>query len=505
MNLYQKKHDWILGGFEFLYADTIVEANPGTGGADFAVDKIGSVNWPYAKAVFGASGTTTPVSAANPLPVVQTGTPALPTGAATQATLAALAGQLPSVLGQTTMAGSMSIAIASNQSSVPINDASGSVTTDFIGQQTADYDTGAGTVTQLIVGIALPASGGPVAGGTATNPIRTDTTGATTQPVSVASLPLPTGAAAETTLAAASAKLPATLGQKAMTASMAVVLASDQASVPVAATLAAETTKVIGTINVAAAQTIATTNAGTFAVQDSEKIVDNAVFTDGSTKLMPIGHVFDDVAGTALTENDLAAPRIDSKRAVVYALEDATTRGQRQAVNAGGAAEVQGDVAHGASVGGNPVLQGYEGRSTDGTAVTSGQVVRPMATVLGKQINLPYCIPGQAWKYVGAAGGLVTTGAITIKAAAGAGIVNYITSILLVNSHQTIGTEVVINDGAAGTAIFRTWCQFAGGGCLMKCDPPLASTANTLLEIKEITATGTAGVVAEIIGYSAAE
>lgn len=49
---------------------------------------------------------------------------------------------------------------------------------------TDDYDTGAGTSTQSMVGIALPASGGPVAGGTATNPVRTDPTGTTTQPVS---------------------------------------------------------------------------------------------------------------------------------------------------------------------------------------------------------------------------------------------------------------------------------------------------------------------------------
>lgn len=48
-------------------------------------------------------------------------------------------------------------------------------------------------------------------------------------------VPLPTGAATETTLAAASAKLPATLGQKAMAASMAVVVASDQSALPVAA------------------------------------------------------------------------------------------------------------------------------------------------------------------------------------------------------------------------------------------------------------------------------
>lgn len=73
---------------------------------------------------------------------------------------------------------------------------------------------------------------------------------------------LPTGAATETTLAAQSAKLPATLGQKAMTASLAVVLASDQASVPVAATLSAETTKVIGTVNISAAQSVTANLAG---------------------------------------------------------------------------------------------------------------------------------------------------------------------------------------------------------------------------------------------------
>lgn len=53
-----------------------------------------------------------------------------------------------------------------------------------------------------------------------------------TQPISAAALPLPADAATETTLSAASAKLPATLGQKAMAASMAVVVASDQTSIP---------------------------------------------------------------------------------------------------------------------------------------------------------------------------------------------------------------------------------------------------------------------------------
>ena len=62
------------------------------------------------------SAVTQPVSAAA-LP--------LPTGAATQATLAAIDAGIPAALGQTTMAASMPVVIASNQSAVPI---SGTVT-----------------------------------------------------------------------------------------------------------------------------------------------------------------------------------------------------------------------------------------------------------------------------------------------------------------------------------------------------------------------------------------
>jgi hypothetical protein len=51
-------------------------------------------------------------------------------------------------------------------------------------EELLDYDTGGGTRNVSLVGLALPASGGPVAGGTSTNPLRTDPTGTTTQPVS---------------------------------------------------------------------------------------------------------------------------------------------------------------------------------------------------------------------------------------------------------------------------------------------------------------------------------
>jgi hypothetical protein len=88
--------------------------------------------------------------------------------------------------------------------------------------------------------------------------------------------------------------------------------------------------------------TAAVTNAGTFAVQDSQKVADNAGFTDGTTPVQPVGYIFDEVAGTALTENDAGAARIDSKRAQVLVLEDATTRGQRATVTAANAVKVDG-------------------------------------------------------------------------------------------------------------------------------------------------------------------
>ena len=84
----------------------------------------------------------------------------------------------------------------------------------------------------------------------------------------------------------------------------------------------------------------AVTNAGTFAVQDSEKVVDNAGFTDGTTKVLPAGYIYDEVAGTALTENDAAAARINVNRAQVHTIEDGVTRGRYATVTASNALKV---------------------------------------------------------------------------------------------------------------------------------------------------------------------
>lgn len=66
-----------------------VTTNPGTGGATFATDDIGGVQWQRVKVAWGADGVANDVSNADPLPINAAALP-LPAGAATEATLAAL-------------------------------------------------------------------------------------------------------------------------------------------------------------------------------------------------------------------------------------------------------------------------------------------------------------------------------------------------------------------------------------------------------------------------------
>jgi hypothetical protein len=106
----------------------------------------------------------------------------------------------------------------------------------------------------------------------------------------------------------------------------------------------------------------------TAANQTNVQVVDNSAFTDGTTTVSMAGYIFDEVAGTALTENDAAAARIDAKRAVIGVIEDKTTRGNRATVTAAGG--LGSDIL---SVGGTTVVaagtgQALPARITDGTA-----------------------------------------------------------------------------------------------------------------------------------------
>lgn len=238
---------------------------------------------------------------------------------------------------------------------------------------------------------------------------------------------------------------------------------------------------------------------GTFTTQDTSSLVDNAAFTDGTSRVLPVGFVFDETAGTALTENDVAAARIDSKRAQVLVIEDATTRGQRVAVNAGGAMEVQGDIAHDSAVGGNPVLIGLEARTSDGTAVTSGDAVRGLADTLGKQVVLVGAVHDLQ---VRGTANYTNTTASDLIAAAGAGVRIAVMGCLVTNAHATVSTKVEIRDGT--TVKIQGYAAAVGGGFALSGGgvPLFISTANTAVTGRDVT-TG-ADVDITVWGYKIA-
>jgi hypothetical protein len=131
------------------------------------------------------------------------------------------------------------------------------------------------------------------------------------------------------------------------------------------------TDSTIGTVTTVSTVTTLTTCSTLTNITNWGNVVDNAGFTDGTTRVSVSGYIFDETAGTALTENDAAAARIDSKRAQVMVFEDETTRGQRATVNASKGLHVT-PVGH--TSGGLSVATGSIGNTVTSVKASAGQV-----------------------------------------------------------------------------------------------------------------------------------
>jgi hypothetical protein len=146
----------------------------------------------------------------------------------------------------------------------------------------------------------------------------------------------------------------------------------------------------------------------------------------------------------------------------------------------------------------------------DGQKVAGTATPLPVAPVAGANdvgTMQPFSQPGARWNYAAAAAGILnTTTAVTIKAAAGVGVRNYITDIQIVAEALGTASEVAIRDGAAGTVLWRQKIGTGGqtNGLAINFQTPLRGTANTLLEVVTLTASGTGAVYFNAQGYAAA-
>jgi hypothetical protein len=143
-------------------------------------------------------------------------------------------------------------------------------------------------------------------------------------------------------------------------------------------------------------------------------------------------------------------------------------------------------------------------RATPPTLVDQ-QPFPPRCDSTGALIVSAWGTPGAAWSYAAAAGGITnTTTAVTIKASAGAGLRNYVTSLQI--GHDALGaaTEFAIRDGTAGTVLWRSGLGTGATSTdMIKFDPPLRGSAATLLEVVTLTASVTGSVFVNVQGFVA--
>ncbi len=301
-----------------------------------------------------------------------------------------------------------------------------------------------------------------------------------------------------------------------------VAIASDNTAFSVNATLAAETTKVIGTVNIAASQTVGlvagsavigkvgidqttpgTTNLVALAANQSV----NVAQINGVTTLMGNG-----VTGTGSQRVTVASDNTP------FAVKtDQTTHGTTDLVASdvtkiAGTAIVNGGVAGSQSVGGtvatnvaitaNPINNGAQAVSSENAAVTTARQVQLVADLVGKLIVLPYANPEN---FVSGAITSAMTGTTTTSliAAPASGLRNYITQITVSNAHATVGTDVIIQDGSGGTTLYTIPAAAVYGGAVLTFPTPLRQpTTATAIYCANVTTGASTKVSAS--GYKGA-
>jgi hypothetical protein len=98
---------------------------------------------------------------------------------------------------------------------------------------------------------------------------------------------------------------------------------------------------------------------------------------------------------------------------------------------------------------------------------------------------------------------MTSTTSTSLVAAPGAGLRNYITTIIVSNSHASVGTDVIIQDGSSGTTLLTIPAAAVYGGAAITLPVPLRQpTANTALYCANVTTGASTRVSA--VGYKAA-
>lgn len=236
----------------------------------------------------------------------------------------------------------------------------------------------------------------------------------------------------------------------------------------------------IGAVEIAAAQTLATVSTVTSLSQFAGTAIDVNSGNKGNGTLRVV-LATDQPALTnklLVTPDSVALPANQSVN--VSQINGHTTL--EGGVN--GSQSIGGTVATNVAITANPINLGAQAVSSENSAVTTARQVQLVADLVGKLIVLPYANPENF--VLGVTAAIIDTTNTSVIASAGGSLRNYITSILVTNSHATVSTLVEIRDGAT-TVIWRGYALAAGGGFSITFPVPLRGTAATAVTASCIT------------------
>lgn len=155
---------------------------------------------------------------------------------------------------------------------------------------------------------------------------------------------------------------------------------------------------------------------------------------------------------------------------------------------------IAGPGAHDAAVSGNPLRIAARAISSLYTAVANGDTADLVSTLVGALIVKPYSIPESDWTFTGF---INSTANSPAKAAAGAGLRNYVTGLQVTPD----GTDSFFEIRDASTVIWKGKIAAAANPAVVRFATPLKSTANTTINVG-LTA-GTTSTYVNLQGYVA--
>jgi hypothetical protein len=152
-----------------------------------------------------------------------------------------------------------------------------------------------------------------------------------------------------------------------------------------------------------------------------------------------------------------------------------------------GSLSVGGTVATNVAITAKPINLGAQAVSAENSAATTARQVQLVADLAGKLIVLPYANPEN---FVSGAitSAMTGTTSTSLVGAPASGLRNYITQITVSNSHATVGTDIIIQDGSGGTTLYVIPAAAAFGGAVITFPTPLRQpTTATALYCANVT------------------